>query len=192
MGDLPAILGGKRSAQAKTASARDGMAAYSNPPVLKREDSAAPILTATGEGYGVVLAFRGITEKKRTEKETKQQKELLQLILASIADGVVVADSNGKFPLFNVAAEQVLGIGATETTPGKWSDQYGVYSSDTVTQYFAAQLPLVRATRGENVDAVELFIRDSQVPIGRLFSYTYSNKVIYTDASQRRGRRLFG
>src|SRR5216683_2959646 len=70
------------------------------------------------------------TDKKRTEEETKRQKELLQLILGSIADGVVVADSNGKFLLFNVAAEQVLGIGATDTTPDQWSDRYGGYLPD--------------------------------------------------------------
>jgi PAS domain S-box-containing protein len=134
------------------------------------EDGAAPILTDSGEGLGVVLVFRDITDKKRAAEETKRQKELLQLILASIADGVVVADSNGKFLLFNAAAEQVLGIGATEASPDKWSDQYGVYLPDTVTQYPADQLPLVRAMRGENVDAVEIFIRNPQVPQGRLIS----------------------
>jgi PAS domain S-box-containing protein len=134
------------------------------------EDSAAPILTDSGEGLGVVLVFRDITDKKRTEEETKRQKELLQLILASIADGVVVADSKGKFLLFNAAAEHVLGIGATEASPDKWSDQYGIYLPDTVTQYPADQLPLVRAMRGENVDAIELFIRNPQVPKGRLIS----------------------
>src|SRR6266478_1663942 len=131
------------------------------------EDSAAPILTDTREEFGVVLVFRDITGKKQAEEETKRQKELLQLILASIADGVVVADSNGKFLLFNAAAEKVLGIGATETTPDKWSDQYGVYLPDTVTQYPPDQLPLVRAIRGENVDGVELFIRNRQVSEGR-------------------------
>ena len=134
------------------------------------EDSAAPILTDSGEGFGVVLVFRDITEKKQTEEETRRQKELLQLILGSIADGVVVADANGKFLLFNAAAEQVLGIGATETTPDQWSDRYGVYLPDAVTPYQSDQLPLVRAMRGENVDSVELLIRNAQVPSGRLLS----------------------
>jgi len=134
------------------------------------EDSAAPILADTGQGFGVVLVFRDITEKKLADEEITRQKELLQLILESIADGVVVADSNGKFLLFNAAAEQVLGIGATEATSDKWSEQYGVYLPDTVTQYPPDQLPLVRAMRGENVDAVELFIRNPQVPEGRLLS----------------------
>ena len=136
------------------------------------EDSAAPILTDRGEALGVVLVFRDITEKKQAQEETKRQKELLQLILASIADGVVVADSNGKFLLFNAAAEQVLGIGATESTPDQWTDRYGAYLPDAVTPYGSDQLPLVRAMRGENVDAVELFVRNPQVPKGRLLSFT--------------------
>src|SRR6267154_2085040 len=136
------------------------------------EDSAAPILTDTGEGFGVVLVFRDITEMKLADEETKRQKELLQLILESIADGVVVADSNGKFLLFNAAAEQVLGIGATDTTPDQWSDQYGSYLPDGVTLYPPNDLPLVRAMRGENVDAVELFIRNTNVPVGHLLAIT--------------------
>jgi PAS domain S-box-containing protein len=136
------------------------------------EDSAAPILTDTGEGLGVVLVFRDVTDKKQAEEGTKRQKELLQLILGSIADGVVVADSNGRFLLFNAAAEQVLGIGATETTPDQWSDQYGSYLPDAVTLCPTNELPLVRAIRGESVDAVEVFIRNAKVPDGRLISIT--------------------
>ncbi|MGA7625834.1 MAG: CHASE3 domain-containing protein, partial [Candidatus Acidiferrales bacterium] len=136
------------------------------------EDSAAPIVTGVGERLGVVLVFRDITEKKLAEEETKRQKELLQLILQSIADGVVVADSNGKFLLFNAAAEQVLGIGATDTTPDQWSDRYGSYLPDGVTLYPPNELPLVRAIRGESLDAAEVFIRNAKVPDGRLISIT--------------------
>jgi len=136
------------------------------------EDSAAPILTNTREGFGVVLVFRDITQKKRVEQETKRQKELLQLILGSIADGVVVADANGKFLLFNAAAEHIVGIGATDTAPDKWSAQYGTYFPDAVTVYPSNELPLVRAMRGESVDAVEIFIRNANVPDGRLLSIT--------------------
>ena len=126
------------------------------------EDSAAPIVTGVGERLGVVLVFRDITEKKLAEEETKRQKELLQLILQSIADGVVVADSDGKFLLFNAAAEQVLGIGATDATPDQWSDRYGSYLPDGVTLYPPNELPLVRAIRGESLDAIEVFIRNAK------------------------------
>ncbi|HWO27369.1 MAG TPA: CHASE3 domain-containing protein, partial [Candidatus Acidoferrum sp.] len=136
------------------------------------EDSAAPILTDTGEGFGVVLVFRDITEKKLADEETKRQKELQQLILESIAEGVVVADSNGKFLLFNAAAEQFLGFGATDAAPNDWSDRYGTYLPDTRIKYPPEELPLVRAMRGENVDAAEVFIRNGKVPDGRLLSIT--------------------
>jgi PAS domain S-box-containing protein len=135
------------------------------------EDSAAPILTDTGEGFGVVLVFRDITEKKRAEEETKRQKEILESILASMSDGVVVADENGKFLLFNGSAEQMIGNGATDTTPSQWADQYGTYLPDGVTAYPVDELPLTRAMRGESPDAVELFVRNAKVPEGRLLSF---------------------
>src|ERR1700737_2645623 len=136
------------------------------------EDSAAPITADTGATFGVVLVFRDITEKKLAEQATSRQKDLLQLILASVTDGVVVADTNGKFLLFNAAAERFLGVGAVNETPDKWSDQYGTFLPDGVTPYPANQLPLVRSMRGENVDAAELFIRNANVPDGRLLSIT--------------------
>src|SRR5229473_786240 len=113
------------------------------------EDSAAPIVTDAGAAFGVVLVFRDITEKKLAEEETSRQKDLLQLILGSVTDGVVVADTNGKFLLFNAAAERFVGIGATEATPDKWSQQYGSFLPDGVTLFPPNELPLVRAMRGE-------------------------------------------
>ena len=136
------------------------------------EDSAAPILADTGEAFGVVLVFRDITEKKLAEEETKRQKDLLQLILASIADGVVVADTNGKFLVFNATAERFIGIGATDASPDRWSEQYGSFLPDGNTLFPVEELPLVRAMRGESVDAIELLIRNANVPEGRLLSIT--------------------
>jgi len=136
------------------------------------EYSAAPILTDTGEGMGVVLVFRDVSEKKRAEQETKRQKELLQLILGSVADGVVVADTNGKFLLFNAAAERFVGMGAVNDSPDRWSKQYGTFHPDGGTPFSSDQLPLVRAMRGEGVDDIELLIRNENVPEGRLLSIT--------------------
>lgn len=134
------------------------------------EDSAAPILTNKGEGFGIVLVFRDITEKKGTEEETKRQKDLLQLILESVGDGVVVADENGKFLLFNRAAEEVLGTGPTDKGSELWAKHFGAYLPDTITPYPSEQLPLPRAMRGEVVDSTEVFVRSANVPEGRLLS----------------------
>ncbi len=120
------------------------------------------------EGVLVTAAIRDITEKKLAREETQQQHHLLQLIIESIADGVVVADCGGKFLLFNTAAKRSLGFGATNTVPDQWSEQYGTYLPDAVTPYPSDDLPLARALRGENVDSTEVFIRNAAVPDGRL------------------------
>ena len=126
----------------------------------------------SAEGILVTAAIRDITEKKLAQEETQQQQHLLQLIIESIADGVVVADCSGKFLLFNTAAKRCLGIGATNTDPDQWSEQYGAYLPDAVTPYPSDDLPLVRALRGENVESTEVFIRNAEVPDGRLLDIT--------------------
>jgi len=97
---------------------------------------------------------------------------VLHAILDSIGDGVIVADHTGKFILFNPAARRMIGMGATETTPDRWSDTYGAFLSDGVTPFPADQLPLARAIRGEATDDVEVVIRNASVPYGAVVSVT--------------------
>jgi PAS domain S-box-containing protein len=130
------------------------------------EDSAAPIITETGESFGVVLVFRDITEKKSADQEIKRQKDLLQLILGSMGDGVAVADAAGKFVLFNSSAEHVLGLGATDGDPQQWPETYGLFYPDQKTPFPANEVPLTRAVRGESVDSVEIFVRHAKRPEG--------------------------
>src|SRR2546425_5842847 len=83
-----------------------------------------------------------------------------------MGDGVAVADENGKFLFFNPAAEQIMGLGATEAPPDGWTKRYGVYLPDTITPYSPEDLPLARAMRGEAVDGAELFVRNPNTPGG--------------------------
>src|SRR5262249_7462937 len=77
-----------------------------------------------------------------------------------------VADENGRFLVFNPAAEQILGIGATDTPPADWSDRYRLFLPDMTTPFPSAEVPLARAIRGESVTGVELFIRAPHTPEG--------------------------
>lgn len=83
-----------------------------------------------------------------------------------MADGVVVADENGKFLLWNRAAERVVGIGLTDTPSEEWTERYGCFLSDGVTPYPHHELPLVRAFQGESVDDGEVVIRNVAIPEG--------------------------
>ena len=57
-------------------------------------------------------------EVEQRAKELRDQTRLLESIVNSVAEGVVVADENGKFLLFNPAGERMLGVGAHEL-PGR-------------------------------------------------------------------------
>jgi PAS domain S-box-containing protein len=101
-----------------------------------------------------------------SESELRQQSSLLQLLIDSIADGVIAADENGSFVLFNPAAEDIFGLGATDTLPDEWSAKYGLFLPDAVTPYPPAEIPLARTIRGEIVDGVEVFTRHAAQPQG--------------------------
>ena len=82
-------------------------------------------------------------QRRQAEDALRQQTRILHSILDSMADGVVVADLDGRFMLFNPAAERVLGIGLTEAPAEQWAERYGCFRSDGVTRYLTEDLPLV-------------------------------------------------
>src|ERR1700684_1190033 len=95
-------------------------------------------------------------ELAKSDRKLVEQTRLLQCVLDGMGDGVVVADMNGNFLLFNPAAEKMLGIGAVETTPKQWSQEYGIFRPDMTTLYPASDLPLARALLGDSIDGEEL------------------------------------
>jgi PAS domain S-box-containing protein len=109
-------------------------------------------------------------QRRQAEDALHQQTRILHSILDSMADGVCVADRQGKFILFNRAAERIMGIGLSDAPPAQWSEQYRCYHSDGVTQFPAEDLPLARAIRGEESDGVEIRIRNPNFPEDPLLS----------------------
>src|SRR6266511_3447242 len=96
--------------------------------------------------------------------------DMLKAILESLGDGVIVADENGKFTVFNDAAERLLGIGPVDDDPTDWSIRYGCFYPDMQTLVPTAELPLIRAIAGHTSEQVELFIRNPRRPEGRFIS----------------------
>jgi PAS domain S-box-containing protein len=117
-----------------------------------------------------------ITERKRTEQALAEQAEqlaqsrlaveaqtlMLQSVLDSMAEGLVAADEQGKFLIWNRAAERILGYGPADLPPKEWSKHYGNYLPDGVTLVPTEQLPLVRAIHGE-ASTTKIFVRNPNV-----------------------------
>jgi signal transduction histidine kinase len=111
-------------------------------------------------------AFELARELARFEERLRDETHVLQSVLDGMSEGVVVADTNGKFLFFNPAAERLLGIGPTDAPPEAWTETYGLFRADGVTPFPHDQLPLTRALRGEQADAVEIFVRHARRPDG--------------------------
>ena len=139
--------------------------------------SAGPLYDAQGVLIGGVSVSRDVTALKRTENQLREligqlehQTQLMESIFNSISDGVVVADENGQFTMFNPSAERIIGMGAVEGDPDDWSDQYGLFFNDRVTPFPPEELPLALALNGQAVDDIELFVRNQSLPDGAYIS----------------------
>ena len=97
-------------------------------------------------------------ELARSELALREQTRILQSVLDCMGDGVVVADSNARFLVFNPAAARILGHGQTDAASQEWSRHYEIFLPERTTPYPVDDLPLVRAIRGESVDQAELYI----------------------------------
>jgi PAS domain S-box-containing protein len=104
-------------------------------------------------------------ELSRSRQELETQTLMLQSVLDSMAEGLVAADEQGKFLIWNRAAERIVGYGPADLRIQEWSAHYGQYLPDGVTPLPAEQNPLARAIRGEACSA-QIFLRNPKVAGG--------------------------
>jgi PAS domain S-box-containing protein len=101
---------------------------------------------------------RQAEELIRAREAEQEQTRMLHLVLDSMGEGLVAADGQGHFLLWNDAASQLLGRGEQDLPPEEWSSHYACYLPDGVTPCPTDQLPLLRSLRGESLQA-ELMIQ---------------------------------
>ena len=135
-------------------------------------------------------------ERTRTQKELDRKGSILMSVLNSMGDGVVVADRDGRFLLFNPVAERILGLGAIDAPPAEWSNEYGLFSAETGDPLELNEIPLVRAIRGESTDQQEMVIKNPMLSAPVTISVTgrplkggdgiEGGVVVFQDTTQRR------
>jgi len=119
----------------------------------------APYRNEAGEVIGLIGISNDITNRKLAEVALQEQTKLLQVIIDSIGDGLILANQQGEFVLFNRAAVAIFGQLSNEKSHQEWSSTYGLFLSDQKTLFPDAELPLARAIKGEYVNDVEVFVR---------------------------------
>lgn len=153
-----------------------------------------------GEPAALEGVLRDITERKeierlRAEESQREQSRILQSILDSMGDGVVVADTVGDLLLYNPAAEKITGTAPASLR--EWEGQFTAFMPDMITPYPKNQIPLMRAIQGEMVDGEELYVVSEQLPNGAWLSINarplrgnsgnlYGGVAVFRDITERK------
>jgi len=92
--------------------------------------------------------------------------EIVHSILSNMGDAVIVTDKEGKFLVFNRAAQRMFGADTAQLTLTEWSDRQSLYLPDKVTPFSLDELPLAGALRGEKTNNAEIFVRGGDISTG--------------------------
>ena len=108
---------------------------------------------------------RQAEELARSREALETQSLMLGSVLDSMEEGLVAADEQGKFIIWNPAATKILGLGAANVVHPEWTSHYGLFQQDRITPFPVDRLPLALAVRGETSTA-EMFVRNPELEEG--------------------------
>jgi PAS domain S-box-containing protein len=97
--------------------------------------------------------------------ERQQRATMIQSVLESIGDGVIMVGPDGK-RIYNLAAKRILGIDLSGLPVTEWNQAVLVFRADQKTVLPLDEFPTARASRGETVDDMEVFVRHAGAPKG--------------------------
>jgi PAS domain S-box-containing protein len=137
------------------------------------EDSAAPILDASGQVAGVVLVFHDVTEQRRTRQALRQSEVQMRTILENLDQGVVVAGLDGHLFYWNPAALEMHGFDSMEEARRRLPEFAGIFTLATLEneELPLEQWPLARVLRGEELRNWEIRVSRPTDDWRRVFSY---------------------
>jgi PAS domain S-box-containing protein len=118
----------------------------------------------------------------------------LDVVLNSMQEALIAVTSAGQFLMFNDAAARLFPLTGATALTRQWPELFGFYHPDGVTPYALEDLPLVRSARGESGRLRLLFVRNAQVPEGRMLQCSWQpirgegsidgGLVVFTDVTE--------
>lgn len=110
------------------------------------------------------LAHRQLAAARRSADE---RAHLLDAVLESMKEGVVVIEEGGEVLVCNTAGRELVGLGDPHVYGDLAAASYGLYHANGV-PLTASELPGARALAGETVPPVDLHVRAPSIPEGRV------------------------
>jgi len=99
----------------------------------------------------------------KTLLEVGKERTLLDLIINSMSEGVIAADLQGRFLLFNAAARKMFADHRVGMTLTQLRQNHEILLLDGMTPCTEERRPMSRALRGESVDNLEIVLRSPGV-----------------------------
>ena len=107
---------------------------------------------------GLAVSLRDVTERWRAENARRESEAFTRRVLEHLSDGVVACDARGRLTLFNRATREFHGVPHEPLPSEAWAEHYALFRDDGVTPLPTAEIPLVRAHRGETVRGAAMVI----------------------------------
>ena len=136
----------------------------------------SPLRDRAGRITGVSKIARDITEQKRAREALRLSEARLNVVIESLRDGLVIADTDGRLLHWNPAALAMHGFTNLAEGEGWLSDFARIFELAAFggERLPADQWPLARVLRGEALIEYEVCVRRIGTEWKRIFSYTGS------------------
>lgn len=116
-------------------------------------------LDENGRAERMFGTARDITAQLDLKHSLQRQADILQLILNSMSEGVLVCDAGGELILVNKSIEQMLKLNGSVPHVREMAKAYEWLTVDGNMSYLHEDRPLLRALKGEKVTDFEVMIR---------------------------------
>lgn len=155
----------------------------------------SPIRDGTGKIIGASKIARDISERKQLEQQLHEEQERLRVTLASIGDGVIVADVSGRIQFLNPVAEALTGWKQSEACGQALETVFRIFNEKTQA---AAENPAIKALKQGQIaglanhtvliarDGAKHPLDDSAAPIRREDGTIIGAVMVFRDIGNRR------
>jgi len=126
--------------------------------------------------------------------------EPLLSLLNQIPEGIAICDDDGRLSFINVTGAKILGLEGLGSTSQDWTSIFGLYQTDKVTPVPVSELPLFKASKGEQTSDIELYVSNDRIagkwitvsgkPLIGLENFNLAGLVVFKDITKRKVQEI--
>ncbi len=113
--------------------------------------------------------YNDLREQREIATGLQTRSLLLDTILGSMSEGMIVVNNHGHFTQYNAAAQRIVGVKVKEVGTEAGARELGFHDLNQKI-YSAKDLPFHRALYGVEVDDLEIFVQNATHPEGTFIS----------------------